>query len=309
MKGVILDMATLKAEDLDISALEALPVSWTYFDTTAAKDTAARIKQADIVLTNKVVLDEQALRHSQCRYIGVLATGVNNVDTHYCKVNNIVVNNVEGYGTGSVVQHALTLLLTLTTSFRRYDNAVRAGVWQQSEHFSVLDYPINELSGKHLVIVGSGQLGTGFARVCQALGMRVTFSARPGNHEDPRPVLDDLLPLADVLSLHCPATPETENLVNANALAKMKPSAFLINTARGALVDEQALVTALNNGIIAGAGLDVLNEEPPTADNPLLQTPQPDNLIITPHAAWGATESRQRLLDIAVGHIQRFIDG
>ena len=307
MKGVILDMSTLKPDDLDLSALEALPVSWTYYDSTAARETASRIQQADIVLTNKVVLDAPSLRDSHCAYVGVLATGINNVDIQYCDAHNITVNNVEGYGTGSVVQHALTLLLTLTTSFRHYDNAVRNGDWQQSEHFSLLDYPISELRGKQLVVVGSGQLGTGFARVCQALGMRVTFSARPGSTDDPRPPLEELLPQADVLSLHCPATPETENLIDAKALANMKPTAFLINTARGALVDEPALATALKNGTIAGAGLDVLSEEPPSADNPLLDRPQPDNLIITPHAAWGATESRQRLLDIAVEHAQRFI--
>lgn len=306
MKGVILDMASLKPDDLDLASLEALPVSWTYFDNTAANEVNARIKDAQIILTNKVVLSEQNLNDSQCRYIGVLATGMNNVDTDYCQAHDIRVANVEGYGTGSVVQHALMLLLNLTTSFVRYNQSVSAARWQQSEHFCLLDFPITELRDKHLVIVGSGQLGSGFARVCQALGMRVSFSARPGSSDDPRPPLDDLLSQADVVSLHCPATRDTENLINKAALEKMKPSAFLINTARGTLVDEHALAEALRSGSIAGAGLDVLSTEPPSSDNPLLAEPL-DNLIITPHSAWGATESRQRLLDKAVSNIEQFL--
>lgn len=306
MKGVILDMASLKPDDLDLASLEALPVSWTYFDNTAANEVNARIKDAQIILTNKVVLSEQNLNDSQCRYIGVLATGMNNVDTDYCQAHDIRVANVEGYGTGSVVQHALMLLLNLTTSFVRYNQSVNASRWQQSEHFCLLDFPITELRDKHLVIVGSGQLGSGFARVCQALGMRVSFSARPGSSDDPRPPLDDLLSQADVVSLHCPATRDTENLINKAALEKMKPSAFLINTARGTLVDEHALAEALRSGSIAGAGLDVLSTEPPSSDNPLLAEPL-DNLIITPHSAWGATESRQRLLDKAVSNIEQFL--
>ncbi|QCZ95060.1 D-2-hydroxyacid dehydrogenase [Salinimonas iocasae] len=306
MKGVILDMASLKPDDLDLASLEALPVSWTYFDNTAANEVNARIKDAQIILTNKVVLSEQNLNDSQCRYIGVLATGMNNVDTDYCQAHDIRVANVEGYGTGSVVQHALMLLLNLTTSFVRYNQSVNASRWQQSEHFCLLDFPITELRDKHLVIVGSGQLGSGFARVCQALGMRVSFSARPGSSDDPRPPLDDLLSQADVVSLHCPATRDTENLINKAALEKMKPSTFLINTARGTLVDEHALAEALRSGSIAGAGLDVLSTEPPSSDNPLLAEPL-DNLIITPHSAWGATESRQRLLDKAVSNIEQFL--
>lgn len=306
MKGVILDMASLKPADLDLASLEALPVSWTYYDNTAADEVDTRIKDAQIILTNKVVLSEQNLSDSQCRYIGVLATGMNNVDTEYCQAHDIRVANVEGYGTGSVVQHALMLLLNLTTSFVKYNQSVNASRWQQSEHFCLLDFPISELRDKHLVIVGSGQLGSGFARVCQALGMRVSFSARPGSSDDPRPPLDDLLSQADVVSLHCPATRDTENLINRAALEKMKPSAFLINTARGTLVDEHALAEALRSGSIAGAGLDVLSTEPPSPDNPLL-TESLDNLIITPHSAWGATESRQRLLDKAVSNIEQFL--
>ncbi|MBD3585765.1 D-2-hydroxyacid dehydrogenase [Salinimonas sp. HHU 13199] len=306
MKGVILDMASLKPDDLDLTSLEALPVSWTYFDNTPAEKVNARIDGAQIILTNKVVLKADNLKDSQCRYIGVLATGMNNVDTDYCQDNGISVANVEGYGTGSVVQHALMLLLNLTTSFLRYNQAVKASDWQHAEHFCLLDYPISELRDKHLVIVGSGQLGSGLARVCQALGMRVSFSARPGSNDDPRPPLNDLLSDADVVSLHCPATPDTENLIDKAALDKMKSSAFLINTARGTLVDEHALAEALRSGSIAGAGLDVLSTEPPSSENPLLAEPL-DNLIITPHSAWGATESRQRLLDKAVTNIKQFL--
>lgn len=306
MKGVILDMASLKPDDLDLASLEALPVNWTYFDNTPPEKVNARIDGAQIILTNKVVLGADNLKDSQCQYIGVLATGMNNVDTDFCNNNGVSVANVEGYGTGSVVQHALMLLLNLTTSFLRYNQAVKTSRWQEAEHFCLLDYPISELRDKHLVIVGSGQLGSGFARVCQALGMRVSFSARPGSSDDPRPPLNDLLSDADVVSLHCPATPDTENLINKAVLDKMKSSAFLINTARGTLVDEHALAEALRSGSIAGAGLDVLSTEPPSSDNPLLAEPL-DNLIITPHSAWGATESRQRLLEKAVSNIEQFL--
>ncbi|WP_137168556.1 D-2-hydroxyacid dehydrogenase [Salinimonas lutimaris] len=306
MKGVVLDADTLNPDELDLHALYALPVDWTLYPQTLPEQTQQRIAQADIVLTNKVVLDGSLLQHSRCQYIGVLATGTNNIDTDWCTEHNITVANVEAYGTGSVVQHALMLLLNLTTSFRQFDADVQAGQWEASPFFCLTGHPVSELAGKHLVIVGHGELGRQFDSVCQALGMRVTAAARPGKTDDPRPTLASLLPEADVISLHCPLTPDTDKLINAAALAAMKPGALLINTARGGLIDEPALLEALKSGQLGGAGLDVLSSEPPAPDHPLLHTGL-SNLIITPHVAWLARESRQRLLDIAIGHVQDFL--
>ena len=307
MNGVILDFDTLKPEELSLAKLQALPVAWTFYPATSPDQVAQRIAQADIVLSNKVELNATNLAHSACRYIGVLATGTNNIDSAYCKANGIKVANVEGYGVGSVVQHALMLLLNLTTSFRQYDADVQAGKWEQAAHFCLTDHRVSELAGKNLVIVGNGQLGQAFGKVCQALGMQVTAAARRGRTDDGRPTLETLLPDADVVSLHCPLTPATKGLINASTLAMMKPGSFLINTARGALIDEPALLTALQQNWIGGAGLDVLSSEPPPPSHPLLHTGL-RNLIVTPHAAWLAVEARQRLLDIATDHIEAFLD-
>lgn len=306
MKGVILDFETLRPQELSLKKLQALPVAWTFYPATLPEQVAERIAQADIVLSNKVELNPSNLAHSACCYIGVLATGTNNIDSDYCKAHDIKVANVEGYGVGSVVQHALMLLLNLTTSFRQYDIDVQAGKWEKSAHFCLADHPVSELAGKKLVIVGNGQLGQAFGKVCQALGMQVTAAARPGCADDCRPPLETLLPDADVVSLHCPLTPATEGLMNASTLAMMKPGSFLINTARGPLIDEPALLMALQQNWIGGAGLDVLSSEPPPPTHPLLHTGLP-NLIVTPHAAWLAVEARQRLLDIATDHIAAFL--
>lgn len=308
MKAVVLDFDSLQPASLNTTALHQLPLDWTLYGHTSSAQLAERIRQADIILTNKVMLSAEALRHSPCRYIGILATGTNNVDLAYCQANQITVNNVTNYGTGSVVQHALMMLLNLMTAFRQYDDAVRHGRWSQAKHFCLLDYPITELAGKHAVLVGSGTLGSAFGKVLTSLGMTVTFCARPGADDDTRPSLDALLPDADVLSLHCPLTPATDTLIDATRLARLKPGAVLINTARGGLLDETALLEALTAGTLAGAALDVLSQEPPPADHPLLNSDLPQ-LIITPHAAWGATESRQRLLDQALTKLTDFIAG
>ena len=307
MKAVLLDADTLKPEELDISCLTDLPVSLTQYATTTADERKERVHDADIILVNKVVLDAEVLRHAkQCKYIGVLATGTNNIDKDWCGQHGIEVANVEGYGTDAVAQHALMLLLNLSTSFAPYARDVNAGKWSAGPHFCLLDHPAMELAGKHLVIVGYGELGQRFAEMAKAMGMRVTVAARPGKADDDRPSLDSLLPDADVVSLHCLLTEDSHHLINAQRLSKMKPSAFLINTARGALIDEAALLQALKNGDIAGAGLDGLSTEPPPADHPLLNTGLP-NLLITPHSAWVAKEARQRLVNIAAGRLSAFL--
>jgi len=260
------------------------------------------------VLVNKVVLNVDALGQAEkLRYVGVLATGTNNVDTEYCQQHGIRVNNVDGYGTDSVAQHAMMLLLNLATSFAPTTQQVKQGDWSRSPYFCLLDNPVIELAGKHLVIVGYGTLGQRFAELARAFGMKVSVAARPGTTSAERRALDDLLPEADVVSLHCQLSQQTEKLINAERLALIKPSALLINTARGGLIDETALVTALNEGQIAGAALDTLSVEPPPADHPLLQLDLP-NLLITPHSAWSAIEARQRLVQIAAERLQAFIE-
>ena len=308
MRAVVLDSDSL-GTDLTLSEFESLPVTLTRYPTTTPEQVNERIRDAEIVLVNKVVLNADALGQAEkLRYVGVLATGTNNVDTDYCQQHGITVNNVDGYGTDSVAQHAMMLLLNLATSFAPTTQQVKQGDWSRSPYFCLLDNPVMELAGKHLVIVGFGTLGQRFAELARAFGMKVSVAARPGTTSAERRALDGLLPEADVVSLHCQLSPQTDKLINAERLALMKSSALLINTARGGLIDEVALVTALNGGQIAGAALDTLSVEPPPADHPLLQLDLP-NLLITPHSAWSAKEARQRLVQIAAERLQGFIEG
>lgn len=307
MRAVVLDSDSL-GTDLSLSEFESLPVTLTRYPTTTPEQVNERIRDAEIVLVNKVVLNADALGQAEkLRYVGVLATGTNNVDTDYCQQHGITVNNVDGYGTDSVAQHAMMLLLNLATSFAPTTQQVKQGDWSRSPYFCLLDNPVMELAGKHLVIVGFGTLGQRFAELARAFGMKVSVAARPGTTSAERRALDGLLPEADVVSLHCQLSPQTDKLINAERLALMKSSALLINTARGGLIDEVALVTALNGGQIAGAALDTLSVEPPPADHPLLSLSLP-NLIITPHSAWSAKEARQRLLKMAVAKLEQFIE-
>ena len=307
MRAVVLDGDSL-GTDLSLREFESLPITLTRYPTTSPEQINERICDAEIVLVNKVVLNADALGQAEkLRYVGVLATGTNNVDTEYCQQHGIRVNNVDGYGTDSVAQHAMMLLLNLATSFAPTTQQVKQGDWSRSPYFCLLDNPVIELAGKHLVIVGYGTLGQRFAELARAFGMKVSVAARPGTTSAERRALDGLLPEADVVSLHCQLSPQTDKLINAERLALMKSSALLINTARGGLIYEVALVTALNGGQIAGAALDTLSVEPPPADHPLLSLSLP-NLIITPHSAWSAKEARQRLLKMAVAKLEQFIE-
>ena len=306
-QGVFLDADTLQLDSLNLTALEQLPVSLTCYPSTRPGEVKSRIENADFVLVNKVVLDEAALKAAvNLKYIGVTATGMNNIDLDFCNANNIKVQNVEGYGTDSVAQHTLMLILNLATQFPRYQQQVEQGAWSASSHFCLLDFPITQLADKHAVILGHGELGKRVEHLLTGLGMRVSIAARPGKKDDPRPSLASLLPSADVVTLHCPLTADNKLIINSQTLGLMKPSSFLINTARGGLIDENALLAALQNGQIGGAGLDVLSVEPPPKDHPLIQARLP-NLLISPHNAWGASASRQRLLDIAVKHLNNFL--
>ena len=307
MRAVVLDWATMAPDSIKTDALNALPVEWTFYDETTPEQTRERIADADVIFTNKVMLDELTLRAARCRYIGVLATGTNNIDLSYCEANGITVNNVAGYGTDTVAQHTLMLLLNLATRFADYHRQVQNGQWSTASQFCLNNYPVMELAGKHAVIVGYGDLGQRVASLYRSLGMRVSVAARPGKANDSRPSLSSLAPEADVLSLHCQLSEQTQQMVNATLLERLPNHAFIINTARGGLIDEHALLAALQQGKIGGAGLDVLSEEPPPASHPLIQASLP-TLLITPHSAWLAREARQRLFDDAVNQLAAFVE-
>lgn len=298
-------------EDLDFSGLEHAASTWDWHESTPAVQVADRIRAADIIVTNKVVLDADALAGAErLRLICVAATGVNNVDLAAASRHGITVVNAVGYGTPAVVQHVFALLLALATRLAEYRDAVRGGRWQQSTHFCPLDFPITELSGRTLGIIGLGELGGAVQRAAQAFGMNTLVAARPDSTgvPDGRTALPQLLEQADAVTLHCPLTATTRGLIGAAELRRMKREAFLINTARGGIVDETALAAALRAGEIAGAGVDVLTREPPVDGNPLL-SPDLPNLIVTPHTAWATRDARQRLIDQVADNLQAFQAG
>lgn len=308
MRGVFLDTLTMKPEELDTSALENALEHWDFFATTSPDETAARIASADVVITNKVVLDRALIESApSLKLICVCATGTNNIDLGAAAEKNIPVKNVTGYTGSSLAQHTIALLLALATRWHQYADDVKNGRWSQSPIFCRLDYPVMELAGKALGIIGYGDLGQKVAQLGEALGMRVLVAQSATGEQKPgRVSVEQLVAESDVISLHCPLTEQNKQMVNREFLAAMKDSAFLINTARGGLVDETALAEALRNGVIAGAALDVLSVEPPPANHPLLESDIP-NLIITPHNAWISRESRQRLLDGVVNNIQGWL--
>lgn len=309
MKIVVIDGHTLNPGDLSWNGLERLGKCVIY-DRTASHEIVPRLTDAEIVLTNKAVLSrEQIFALPKLRYIGVTATGFNIVDVAAARERDIPVCNVPAYGTRSVAQMTFALLLELTQRVGHHAQTVRDGRWSASPDFCYWDFPLIELDGLVMGIVGMGRIGRAVAELSKAFGMRVIASSRSkrGTEGDIEYVdLDRLFAQSDVVSLHCPLTPETKHLVNAEQLAKMKPSAFLLNTSRGPLVDESALATALNQGRIAGAGLDVLSIEPPPSGNPLFQA---KNCFITPHIAWATRAARSRLMDASVANIEAFLRG
>ncbi|HRY15977.1 MAG: 2-hydroxyacid dehydrogenase [Candidatus Competibacteraceae bacterium] len=311
MRGVFLDRDSLDSGDLDFGNLNRVLPELHCYSATAADEVAERIADAEVVISNKVQLDAATLEQARrLKLICVAATGVNNIDLEAAARRGLTVCNCRGYGTASVVQHVFALLLSLMTRLPEYRQAVREGRWQQARQFCLLDYPIRELAGKTLGIVGYGELGQGVARVAEVFGMKVLVAQRPGavEEQEGRIPLPILLPQVDVLSLHCPLTSETRGLIGAWELALMKRDAILINTARGGLVDETLLANALRQGALGGAGVDVLSLEPPVNGNPLLALDIP-NLIVTPHSAWGSRESRQRMVEQLAENIQGWLDG
>ncbi|MCG8599253.1 MAG: D-2-hydroxyacid dehydrogenase [Verrucomicrobiales bacterium] len=313
-KIVFLDRSTADrnapgTEDVDFSALEALGEVISH-DMTLPEDTADRIADADIVLSNKVVIGPAEMDAAKkLKLIQVVATGVNNVDLDAAKERELAVCNVSGYSTEAVAQHVFASLLNLESNVHRF--AAEPEKWAESPIFTRLDYPVGELAGKTLGIVGLGSIGKAVARIGLAFGMNVIALAREGSDTTggmPRLPLDEFLAVADVITLHCPLTPGTHHFINADTLGKMKTSSLLINTGRGDLVDEPALVEALQSGTIRGAAVDVLTPEPPSADHPFL-TAGLENLFITPHTAWSSLEARQRLIDGVVENIEAFRKG
>jgi len=308
-KIVILDGYTLNPGDLTWKDLESLGKCAVY-DRTPPEKVVLRAKDSEIVLTNKTVLSSDAIKQlPKLKYIGVLATGYNIVDTEATRTRSIPVTNVPAYGTQSVAQMVFAHLLNLVQNVAHHADTVRNGRWASNPDFCYWDIPLIELAGLTMGIIGFGRIGQAVANLAMAFGMKVivydiiTPSTMPAGYQFVE--MDDIFRAGDVISLHCPLTPQTKNIINKERLERMKKTAFLINTSRGPLVDEQALAQALNNERIAGAGLDVLSEEPPEKNNPLLKA---KNCFITPHIAWATHAARKRLLKIAVDNVASFLD-
>jgi glycerate dehydrogenase len=308
--GVILDLATIDRGDLDLSGLEGGCEQLEQHAQTRPEQVTERLADAVLAITNKVVLDRERLAAAPTlRLVCITATGTNNVDLEAARERAIAVCNVTGYATPSVVQHVFALILAHATRLLDYHKAVRDEAWARSDQFCLLDFPIAELAGRTLGIVGYGELGRAVGRMAEAFGMRVLIAQRPGGTPEPgRIPLDELLPQVDVLTLHTPLAANTRNLIGAAELAPMRPDALLVNAARGGIVDEAALAHALRRGIISGAAVDVLTVEPRRAGNPLL-APNVPNLIVTPHVAWASRAAHQRLIDEIAENIRAFTQG
>lgn len=311
MKIVILDGFTLNPGDLSWDALKEMG-ELVIYDRTPADKVAERAAGAEVVFTNKTPINEDALNQlPTLKFIGVLATGYNIVNTELAKAKGIIVANVPGYGTTSVVQLTFALLLELCLHVQHHSDSVRDGKWSRSADFCFWDFPLIELSGKTMGIIGFGNIGQQVGDVATAFGMKIIGNSRTRTDQAHRANfkwadIPELLEQSDVVSIHCPLFPETKGLINKESLKLMKESAFLINTSRGPIIVDEDLADALNNEVIAGAGIDVLSTEPPPPGNPLFTA---KNCIITPHIAWATKEARQRLMNITVSNLSAFLQG
>ncbi len=307
MKAALLDFKTLNVPQEALKELNKLDINLEVFNTTHESETLERIKNCDIVLTNKVILNEALLsKATRLKYIGVLATGTNNIDIDYIKKNKIILKNVTRYSTESVAQHTITLMLNLATQQNRYIQSCQRGDWSKSEVFCRLDLPIFELKGKTLGIIGFGNIGARVNELAKCFGMNTLIAESFIETSTNRTPLKELIKKSDFITLHCPLCERTKNLVNEDFLNQMKPSSFLINTSRGGVVNESNLLGALENNKIQGAALDVLSEEPPSLGNELYNY-KGNNLFITPHNAWASAEARKKLISITAENLKFFL--
>jgi glycerate dehydrogenase len=312
MKAVFLDFATVDANDLDPSPLTDVLPDLKFFDATPTELITERIKDAEFVFTNKIRLNEATLSNAKSlRFIGITATGTDNIDLSSANNYGIAVYNIRAYCTQSVVEYVFGVLLYFTHNIGRFMQTVKLGEWQNSNNSCMLKYPIRELSGMTLGLVGHGELGRGVEKIAKKFGMTILIARRPGTstkHDDNRTDFREILRRADVISLHCPLTDGTRNLIGKEEFRLMKTDAILINTARGGLIDSTAMTAALRNGEIGAAAVDVLPKEPPTDGNPLLDY-DGLNLIITPHVAWATIEARQNAINQLAVNVATFLKG
>lgn len=312
MKSVFLDYATMGAGDLDLSPLQDVLPDLEVFDNTLPGQCSERIRNAEFILCNKVRLDANALKDAKTlRFIGLTATGTDNVDLDYAREHKIAVCNLYAYCTRSVVEHVFAVLLSLTHNIQPFNQLVRDGGWARAENFCTLDFPLRQLSAMTLGIIGYGELGKGVEQFARYFGMQVLIARRRGQKghvNDGRHDFEEVLCKANVLTLHCPLTDATRHLINADTLSLMPRGAILINTARGGLVDSAALAEALAGGGIGAAAIDVLPQEPPIKGDPLLDYTGA-NLIITPHIAWATREARQTAINELAANCTAFING
>jgi glycerate dehydrogenase len=306
----MLDTASFDHKDIDYSLLYSATRRWQRYAQTHPQELAARIADAEIIVTNKVPINKHDLQSAPLlKLICIAATGTNYFDIEAAQASGITVCNVKDYATNSVTQHVIGLMLSLARRLCDYSTAVNNGHWSHAQQFCMLDYPIEELNEKTLGIIGYGVLGQSVAKVAAALGMNVLIAERRGVQPRPQRIgFNEMLKQADIISLHCPLTTDTKKLIGEAELSQMKHTAWVINTARGELIDEIALANALDHGQIGAAALDVLSTEPPPQNHPLLTKPRP-NLFITPHVAWASRTARQHLLDEVAANIQAYFSG
>ncbi|MCE2518201.1 MAG: D-2-hydroxyacid dehydrogenase [Alphaproteobacteria bacterium] len=310
MHIVHLDRATIGP---DVSLTKpAAPHDWVSHDRTAPDEVVPRLKDADVAIVNKIALRAGDIAQlPRLKMIAIAATGYDKIDLEACRARGIVVSNIRGYARHTVPEHTFALMLALRRGIKGYSEDVTRGEWQRSERFCLFTHPVADLNGATLGLIGTGTIGGAVGRIAEAFGMTVLKAGRKGDSAPPpgRTGFDEVIERADVISLHCPLTPETRGLIAAPEFARMKPSAIVINTSRGGLVDETDLITALDDGLIAGAGFDVVTTEPPAEDHIFMKNLDRPNFILTPHTAWASNEAMQVLWDQLIGHIDAFADG